>query len=186
MISDPNDISDDLSPPVTSTVANDLISDQSTRRWFRSIALGAALLTLLVLLGTVAAIVHTFLSEFRVLALDTQVQLAAAPRMAATPVAAASVAVAGVAPATTHVWVSLGAFTTSIAALVTALVVAATVLAIALVRASFTLTARGDDPAHSTTDAMDDASVTLPAAEFVKAFGESLQTALKGLQAPVR
>ncbi|MBW8760142.1 MAG: hypothetical protein JF586_21325 [Burkholderiales bacterium] len=186
MTFDPTDISDDASPPVTSTVANDLISDQSTRRWFRGIALGAALLTLLVLLGTMAAIVHTFLSEFRVLALDTQVQLAAAPRIAAAPAVAASVAVAAVAPATTHVWVSLGAFTTSIAALVTALVVAATVLAIALVRASFTLTARGDDPARATTDAMDDASVTLPAAEFVKAFGESVQTALKGLQAPVR
>jgi len=180
----PDDISDDASPPVTSTVANDLISDQSTRRWFRSIALGAALLTLLVLLFTMAAIVHTFLSEFRVLALDTQVQLAAAPHVAAAPAAAASVVL--VAPATTHVWVSLGAFTTSIAALVTALVVAATVLAIALVRASFTLTARGDDPAHATTDAGEDAPVTLPAAEFVKAFGESVNTALKGLQAPAR
>lgn len=184
MTFDPDDISDDASPPVTSTVANDLISDQSTRRWFRSIALGAALLTLLVLLGTMAAIVHTFLSEFRVLALDTQVQLAAAPRVAAAQAAAASVA--AVAPATTHVWVSLGAFTTSIAALVTALVVAATVLAIALVRASFTLAARGDDPAHAMADAAEDAPVTLPAAEFVKAFGESVQTALKGLQAPAR
>ena len=184
MTFDPDDISEDASPPVTSTVANDLISDQSTRRWFRSIALGAALLTLLVLLGAMAAIVHTFLSEFRVLALDTQVQLAAAPRVAAAQAAAASVAV--VAPATTHVWVSLGAFTTSIAALVTALVVAATVLAIALVRASFTLAARGDDPAHATADAVEDAPVTLPAAEFVKAFGESVHTALKGLQAPAR
>jgi hypothetical protein len=181
MTFDPNDISGDLPPPVTSTVANDVISEQATRRWFRSIALGAALLTLLVLLGTMATIVHTFLSEFRVLALDTQVQLAAAPH-----VAAASTSAAAPAPATTHVWVSLGAFTTSIAALVTALVVAATVLAIALVRASFTLAARGDDAVRPAADAVDDAPVTLPAADFVKAFGESLQTALKGLQAPAR
>ena len=185
MTADASDISDDLSPPVTTTIANELISEQVTRRWFRTIALVAALLTLVVLLGTMVAIVHTFVSEFRVLALDTQVQLAAAPRVATTPSAAASAA-AAVVPATTHVWVSLGAFTTSIAALVTALVVAATVLAIALVRASFTLTTRGDEPAQSTTDTDEDAPVTLPAAEFVKAFGESVQTALKGLQAPAR
>jgi len=54
------------------------------------------------------------------------------------------------------------------------------------VRASFTLTARGDDPACAATDAGEDAPVTLPAAEFVKAFGESVNTALKGLQAPAR
>lgn len=185
MTADTSDISDDLSPPVTTTIANELISEQVTRRWFRTIALVAALLTLVVLLGTMVAIVHTFVSEFRVLALDTQVQLAAAPRVATSPSAAASAA-AAVVPATTHVWVSLGAFTTSIAALVTALVVAATVLAIALVRASFTLTTRGDDPAPSTADVDEDAPVTLPAAEFVKAFGESVQTALKGLQAPAR
>jgi len=181
MTADASDISDDLSPPVTTTIANELISEQVTRRWFRTIALVAALLTLVVLLGTMVAIVHTFVSEFRVPALDTQVQLAAAPRVAIAPSAAAAVV-----PATTHVWVSLGAFTTSIAALVTALVVAATVLAIALVRASFTLTTRGDDPALSTADADEDAPVTLPAAEFVKAFGESVHTALKGLQAPAR
>lgn len=185
MTADASDISDDLSPPVTTTIANELISEQVTRRWFRTIALVAALLTLIVLLGTMVAIVHTFVSEFRVLALDTQVQLAAVPRVAISPSAAASAA-AAVVPATTHVWVSLGAFTTSIAALVTALVVAATVLAIALVRASFTLTTRGDDPAQSTADADEDAPVTLPAAEFVKAFGESVHTALKGLQVPAR
>jgi energy-coupling factor transporter transmembrane protein EcfT len=185
MTADASDISDDLSPPVTTTIANELISEQVTRRWFRTIALVAALLTLVVLLGTMIAIVQTFVSEFRVLALDTQVQLAAAQRVAVPPSAAASTA-AAVVPATTHVWVSLGAFTTSIAALVTALVVAATVLAIALVRASFTLTTRGDDPAQSTADTDEDAPVTLPAAEFVKAFGESVQTALKGLQSPVR
>jgi hypothetical protein len=184
MTSDLNDISDDLSPPATTTIANDLISEQATRRLFRTLALTAALITLLVLLGTMAAIVHTFLSEFRVLALDIPVQLAAAPHGAATPAAAASTqAVATAAP---HVWVSLGAFTTAIAALVTALVVAATVLAIALVRASFTMTARGDDPAPPVVDALEDAPVTLPAADFVKAFGESLQTALKGLQSPAR
>lgn len=171
---------------------NDVLSEQLTRRWFRRIALGAALLTLGVLLGTMWMIVHTFLLEFRALALDTQVQLAAAPHVAAASASAAAVgasanvasnAAAGNAP---HVWVSLGSFTTSIAALVTALVVAATVLAIALVRASFTLTARGDDPARVDIDVADDAPVTLPAAEFVKAFGESLQTALKGLQGPAR
>ena len=167
---------------------NDVLSEQLTRRWFRRIALGAALLTLGVLLGTMWMIVHTFLLEFRALALDTQVQLATAPHVAAASASAAAVAAsanaaAGNAP---HVWVSLGSFTTSIAALVTALVVAATVLAIALVRASFTLAARGDDPAHAMADAAEDAPVTLPAAEFVKAFGESVQTALKGLQAPAR
>jgi len=184
MTTDPYDISGDLPPPGTTTVANDLISEQATRRWFRTIALGAALLTLCVLLLTMGAVVHTFLSEFRALALDTQVQLAAAPRVATA--AAVPASVAAVAPAATHVWISLGAFTTSIAALVTALVVAATVLAIALVRASFTLTARGDDPARPLADPVEDAPVTLPAAEFVKAFGESVQTALKGLQAPAR
>jgi len=184
MTSDLNDISDDLSPPVTTTIANDLISEQATRRLFRTLALAAALLTLLVLLGTMAFIVHTFLSEFRVLALDAPVQLAAAPHGAAPPAAASSTPAA--AAAAPHFWVSLGAFTTSIAALVTALVVAATVLAIALVRASFTMTARGDEPAPSAVDTLEDAPVTLPAADFVKAFGESVQTALKGLQAPVR
>lgn len=182
----PDDFSDDQ-PPSRSTVANDVISELVTRRLFRSLALGAALLTLAVLLGTMWTIVHTFLSEFRALALDTQVQLAAAPHVAAASVTAASAA--AVAPASGNapsVWVSLGSFTTSIAALVTALVVAATVLAIALVRASFTLTARGDDPAPIDVDVVDDAPVTLPAAEFVKAFGESLQTALKGLQGPAR
>lgn len=184
MTTDPNDISGDFSPPVTTTVANDLISEQVTRRWFRTIALVAALATLFVLLFTMGAIVHTFLSEFRALALDTQVQLAAAPRVASVPAAGASAVAA--APAATHVWISLGAFTTSIAALVTALVAAATVLAIALVRASFTLTTRGDDPAQPVADTVEDAPLTLPAAEFVKAFGESVQTALKGLQAPAR
>ncbi len=190
MTSPRDDLSDDgLSTPSVE-VANDFISDTLTRRWFRSIALAAALLTLFVLLGTMWAIVHTFLSEFRALALDAQVQLAAAPHVAA---ASASAAAAAVSPASAnaaaaaaanapHVWVSLGSFTTSIAALVTALVVAATVLAIALVRASFTLTARGDHPEPVAADDPEDAPVTLPAAEFVKAFGESLQTALKGVQ----
>ncbi len=190
MTSPRDDLSDDgLSTPSVE-VANDFISDTLTRRWFRSIALAAALLTLFVLLGTMWTIVHTFLSEFRALALDAQVQLAAAPHVAA---ASASAAAAAVSPASAnaaaaaaanapHVWVSLGSFTTSIAALVTALVVAATVLAIALVRASFTLTARGDHPEPVAADDPEDAPVTLPAAEFVKAFGESLQTALKGVQ----
>ena len=190
MTSPRDDLSDDgLSTPSV-VVANEFISDTLTRRWFRSIALGAALLTLFVLLGTMWTIVHTFLSEFRALALDAQVQLAAAPHVAA---ASASAAAAAASPASAiaaiaatanepHIWVSLGSFTTSIAALVTALVVAATVLAIALVRASFTLTARGDHPEPVAVDDPEDAPVTLPAAEFVKAFGESLQTALKGVQ----
>ncbi len=110
-------------------------------------------------------------------------QLAAAPHVTAVAPAAAAPSLATTAAAAApHVWVSLGAFTTSIAALVTALVVAITVLAIALVRASFTMTARGDDPTRSALDSADDVPLTLPAAEFVKAFGESLQTALKGVQ----
>ena len=187
-----DDLSDDGLSTQSVVVANDFISDTLTRRWFRSIALGAALLTLVVLLGTMWSIVHTFLSEFRALALDAQVQLAAAPHVAAAATSAAAAAAASV-PASAgaaaavaadapHIWVSLGSFTTSIAALVTALVVAATVLAIALVRASFTLTARGDHPEPVAADDPEDAPVTLPAAEFVKAFGESLQTALKGVQ----
>ncbi len=183
MTSPRDDLSDDgLSTPSV-VVANDFISDTLTRRWFRSIALGAALLTLFVLLGTMWTIVHTFLSEFRALALDAQVQLAAAPHVAAASASAASAnAAAAVAANEPRIWVSLGSFTTSIAALVTALVVAATVLAIALVRASFTLTARGDHPEPAAVDDPEDAPVTLPAAEFVRAFGESLQTALKGVQ----
>jgi hypothetical protein len=168
----------------SSSLANDVLSDQLTRRTFRTVALGAALVTLVALLVATGAIIWTFLSEFRALALDTQVQLAAAPHLAAASSAAVST-VPALANAP-HVWVSLGSFTSSIAALVTALVVAATVLAIALVRASFTLAARGDDPARADADAVDDAPVTLPAADFVKAFGESLQTALKGLQGPAR
>jgi len=179
MTSAPDDLSDDGAASSSVTVANDFISEQLTRRWFRGIALGAALLTLLVLLGTMATIVHTFLSGFRALALDTQVPLASVPHLAAATVTAPASSATAAAP---QVWVSLGAFTTSIAALVTALVVAVTVLAIALVRASFTLTARGDDVARAASDAADDAPLTLPAAEFVKAFGESLQTALKGVQ----
>ncbi len=176
------DLSDDDFSSRSVIVANDFISEQLTRRWFRSIALGAALLTLLVLLTTMGVIVHAFLSEFRALALDSQVQLAAAPQLAAASSAASASVNAATAVNTPHVWGSLGSFTTSIAALVTALVVAATVLAIALVRASFTLTARGDDPVPAEVDLAEDAPVTLPAAEFVKAFGESLQTALKGVQ----
>lgn len=172
----------------TSNSANDVLVEQRARRYFRTIALASALLTLFVLLGTMWMIVHTFLSEFRALALDTQVQLAAAPHVAAASASAAatsasaSTAAAVAAANAPHIWVSLGSFTTSIAALVTALVVAATVLAIALVRASFTLTARGDHPEPVAADDPEDAPVTLPAAEFVKAFGESLQTALKGVQ----
>ena len=177
MTSYPGDLSDDALAAQSVVAANGFISETLTRRWFRSIALGAALVMLAALLATMAAIVHTFLSEFRALALDTQVQLAAANHLAAAPATAASSAAA--AP---RVWVSLGSFTSSIAALVTALVVAVTVLAIALVRASFTMTARGDEPARPAIDVVDDAPVTLPAAEFVKAFGESLQTALKGVQ----
>ena len=179
MTSAPDDLSDDDASSSSVIVANDFISEQLTRRWFRSIALGAALMTLLVLLGTMAMIVHMFLSEFRTLALATQVQLAAAPPVAAASVTAPASSALAAAP---NVWVSLGAFTTSIAALVTAMVVAVTVLAIALVRASFTLTARGDEVARAASDAAEDAPLTLPAAEFVKAFGESLQTALKGVQ----
>lgn len=179
----PDDLSDDALSTPSVAVANDFLSETLTRRWFRSIALGAALVTLAVLLTTMGVIVHTFLSEFRALALDTQVQLAAAPHVAAASASAAlATAAASSAVDAPRIWVSLGSFTTSIAALVTALVVAATVLAIALVRASFTLTARGDDPAPVAPDLAEDAPVTLPAAEFVKAFGESLQTALKGVQ----
>lgn len=186
MTSPRDDLSDDGLPTQSVVVANDFISEQLTRRLFRSLALGAALITLGFLLGTMLFIVHTFLTEFRSLALDAQVQIAAAPHVAAasaSAVAGASAPVVSNAAANApHVWVSLGSFTTSIAALVSALVVAATVLAIALVRASFTLTARGDHPEPVAADDPEDAPVTLPAAEFVKAFGESLQTALKGVQ----
>ena len=190
MTSPRDDLSDDGLSTQSVVVANDFISDTLTRRWFRAIALGAALLTLFVLLGTMWTIVNTFLAEFRALAVDAQVPLAAATHVATGATSAAAgasapasaTAAAPVAANAPHVWVSLGSFTTSIAALVTALVVAATVLAIALVRASFTLTARGDHPEPAAADDPEDAPVTLPAAEFVKAFGESLQTALKGVQ----
>jgi hypothetical protein len=186
-------------------VANLAIDEQRLRRIFRSLAVTAALATLVVLLVSMGTIVWTFLHEFRTLAVDAQVELVAGPHAAlaataATPASAVAIAVPAasatsaplpvlvpvVAPAPARLVVSLGGFTTAIAALVSAFVVAATVLAIALVRASFTLAARGDDPARPDRAPEDDVPVTLPTAEFVKAFGESLHTALKGVGGAAR
>lgn len=167
-------------------IANLAIDEHRLRRLFRSLAVSAALLTLVVLLVAMGAIVWTFLHEFRTLAVDAHVELVAAPHVALPAAAPASVPMLVPVPLPMRAAVSLGSFTTAIAALVTAFVVAATVLAIALVRASFTLTARGDDPVDRDAEAGDDASVTLPTAEFVKAFGESLHTALKGVGGAVR
>ena len=172
-------------------LANLAIDEHRLRRLFRTLAVSAALLTLAMLLAAMGTIVWTFLHEFRTLAVDAQVELVAAQRAALpAPAAASAAATAASAPALVsapaRLVVSLGGFTTAIAALVTAFVVAATVLAIALVRASFTLAARGDEPPKSDPASGDDSPVTLPTAEFVKAFGESLQTALKGVSGTPR
>jgi hypothetical protein len=189
MMEPAQDLSDGSEVPAAlGNDANDLLFEQRTRRWFRSFALGAALTTLLALLLSMGAVVYTFTSEFHALALDAKVVLPGGPAIVvktapvSAPVRSASDAVAAPALEPTHAVVSLGSFTTSLVALVSAFVLAVTVLAIALVRASFTLTARGDEPGASPSPRTDDPGITLPTIEFVRAFGESLQTALKGVQ----
>jgi hypothetical protein len=182
-LSDGDDVSTSMSE-----VANVVLSEQLTRRWFRGLALGAAMVTLAVLLWALGSVVCTFTSEFRALALNAKVDLTAsqlgAIQALPAPVAARTASDAAPTPAAEPVRaaVSLGSFTTSLVALVSAFVLAVTVLAIALVRASFTLTARGDEPRTSASPKTDDPGITLPTIEFVKAFGEAMQTALKGVQ----
>ena len=183
------DMSDSGDVPASmSDVANDVLTEQRTRRYFRTVSLVAAIVTLATLLWAMGTVVRTFTSEFRVLALDARIELPSNPAAVAkpSPVAASPSAVAEAAavrsPEPVRATVSLGAFTTSLVALVSALVLAATVLAIALVRASFTLSARGDDSEPAAPAKGDGVAITLPTIEFVKAFGESLQTALKGVQ----
>ncbi len=185
------DMSDSGDVPASmSDVANDVLTEQRTRRYFRTVSLVAAIVTLATLLWAMGTVVRTFTSEFRVLALDARIELPSNPAAVAvakpSPVAASPSAVAEAAavrsPEPVRATVSLGAFTTSLVALVSALVLAATVLAIALVRASFTLSARGDDSEPAAPAKGGGVALTLPTIEFVKAFGESLQTALKGVQ----
>jgi hypothetical protein len=184
MMEPTQDLSDGEVSPSLGNDANDLLFEQRTRRWFRSFALGAALTTLLALLLSMGAIVYTFTAEFRALALDARVELATSQARANRAVPAPAPArfasdAAATAPEPARVTLSLGSFTTSLVALVSALVLAVTVLAIALVRASFTLTARGDGPVLPKAR---DSGVGLPTVEFMKAFGEAVQTALKGVQ----
>ena len=163
---------------------DEIARDQRTRRSFRLTALVAALIVLTVFLCALGRVVWTFDAEVRWLASGAHAQLVpvvAVPPAPSVP-APAPAAVAAAASAAEGIVVPLASFTTALVGMVTALVLASTVLAIALVRASFTLTARGDDPRPSgDADKPADGTVAVPGLEFGKAVGEAVQTALKGL-----
>jgi len=162
---------------------DEIARDQRTRRNFRLTALVAALVVLTVFLCALVRVVWTFDAELRWLASGAHAQLVpvAAVPLPSVPASAPAAATAA-ASAAEAVVVPLASFTTALVGMVTALVLASTVLAIALVRASFTLTARGDDPRpQSEADKPADGTITVPGLEFGKAVGEAVQTALKGL-----
>ena len=91
------DISDSGDVPASmSDVANDVLTEQRTRRYFRTVSLVAAIVTLAKLLWAMGTVVRSFTSEFRVLALDARIELPSSPAAVAkaSPVAALPSAVA--------------------------------------------------------------------------------------------
>lgn len=161
---------------------DEIARDQRTRRNFRLTALVAALIVLAAFVFALGRVVWTFDAEMRWLASGAHAQLVPLAAVPQATTASAPTTGAAAASAAEAIVVPLASFTTALVGMVTALVLASTVLAIALVRASFTLTARGDDPRPAAdADKPADGSVAVPGIEFGKAVGEAVQTALKGL-----